>query len=109
MTNFEFRYASNPKDAAKLVAGFETKPPENGTNTCSSEIGAVGWIVCPVMTFMAKINSGFFQFISDNFLKVNLGLFNTESGTYIAWTSFRNYANIAFVIVFLVIIYSFLR
>ena len=102
-------WAVNNKDAAaKLLqaSAVSGSPAEKGTNTCSSEIGAIGWIVCPVMTFMAKINDGFFKFISDHFLSINVNLFNDKSGTFTAWTVFRNYANIAFVMVFLVIIYS---
>ena len=76
------------------------------TTTCSSSIGGVGWIVCPVMKFLGTVNDGMFSFLGSSFLQIHPKLFDTNSGTYVAWGIFRNYANVAFVIVFMVIIYS---
>jgi hypothetical protein len=102
-------WAARNVDLAKKIsqsANINVAAETKGTNTCSPEIGAIGWIVCPVMNFMAKINDGFFTFVAEKFLAVRVELFNDKSGTFIAWTVFRNYANVAFVLVFLVIIYS---
>lgn len=88
-------------DAIKKQAAAQQ---EKATNTCT--IDGIGWLVCPVMSFLATLNDGMFDFLAKNFLSLNIGLFDTNSGTFEAWKVFRSYANIAFVIVFLVIIYS---
>lgn len=79
---------------------------EPGCETTSScLVEGVGWIVCPVTNFLAGISDGAFGVIS-NFLQINVKFLDTNSGTYTAWTAFRNIANILFVIVFLFIIFS---
>lgn len=91
----------------------DTTPPEtqlpgstNGSATTSScVIEGIGWIVCPITNFLSGVADSSFAVIS-NFLQVNVKLFDSNSGTYTAWTSFRNIANVAFVIVFLIIIFS---
>ena len=74
----------------------------NGKSTCQVE--GIGWIVCPVMNFMAKIVDSAYDVVS-NMLTVNA--FTTQdSDLESTWSAFRNVANIAFVIAFLIIIYS---
>lgn len=73
--------------------------------TCSPDIGAVGWMVCPVMGYLSKIADGSYGFISEHFLSFDSQLL-TSDDTKAAWSSFRNIANILFVVAFLIIIYS---
>lgn len=81
----------------------ETDPTTPGTTKCNVE--GVGWMVCPVLSFIGKMNDLAYGFISDTFLNFEPSLL-TDSGTMAAWNSFRNIANIFFVIFFLIIIYS---
>jgi len=76
----------------------------NNKITCG--IQGLGWIVCPVMSFMSDLLASAFDGIASNFLQTDIGLYDTGSGTYAAWGIFRTFANIAFVIVFLIIIFS---
>lgn len=78
-------------------------PDAEESSTCVIE--GIGWAVCPITNFLAGITDASFSVIK-NFLVVRPELFNTESGTYSAWSAFRNIANVAFVIVFLIIIFS---
>ncbi len=78
---------------------------ETGENASNCVVEGVGWIVCPITNFLAGIADASFGVIS-NFLVVNVKLLDTNSGTYSAWSAFRNIANVAFVIVFLIIIFS---
>lgn len=72
--------------------------------TCVIE--AVGWIVCPVMNFTAGIVDAAYSFVTA-LLKVQpLLTTGGTAGIYNAWVVMRNIANIAFVIVFLFIIFS---
>lgn len=75
------------------------------TSTSSCTISGVGWIVCPILTFVAGINDTVYNQI-DNFLEVDSGLLSSGSGTEQGWGVMRNFANVGFVIAFLVIIFS---
>lgn len=77
--------------------------PAEGTTSCIIE--GVGWIVCPMMNFLADIGDAAYGVI-ENFLAVNTEIMDTSSGTYSAWRTFRDIANVAFVLVFIIIIYS---
>ena len=79
--------------------------PDDGT---SCAIDGIGWIVCPVINFLAGIADTAYAFISDRFLKIDAELFNTSEprSAYPAWSAVRNIANIAFVIAFIIIVYS---
>lgn len=79
--------------------------PDEAQATCNIE--GIGWIVCPVMTWIAKLNDAMFEFIS-GFLAVPPEIFGTDptKSLYGAWNMFRSWANVAFVVVFLIIIYS---
>ncbi|MBP7774972.1 MAG: hypothetical protein KA069_00035 [Candidatus Saccharimonas sp.] len=88
------KYASDP-NAAGSTSG--SKP------TCV--IKSIGWLVCPIMNFMATVNDGAQNYISMA-LVVDQKVTDQSSGTYTAWQQFRNYANAAFVLAFLIIIFS---
>lgn len=77
---------------------------EDSKSTCA--IDGIGWIVCPVMTFVSSLNDTMYGFIA-SMLVVETGLFDTsDTGPYVAWQQFQGIANVLFVVVFLVIIYS---
>lgn len=70
--------------------------------TCS--IDGVGWIICPAFNFLAKANDVAFGFLK-SLLAIQPKLI-TDPATQGAWSTFRDLANIAFVVAFLVIVYS---
>lgn len=70
----------------------------------SCAIDGIGWIICPVMNFLAEANEKAFGFLQ-TLLSIPPSL-TTDPATVTAWSRFRDLANIAFVIAFLVIIYS---
>lgn len=101
--------------AAGVTRSSQNNQADPGKTTCA--IDGIGWIVCPVMTFLSKVTDAAYGFLADNFLTVDTSLVSTTtsqstssnpipSPIYLAWQTFRNLANIAFVIVFLIIIYS---
>lgn len=78
---------------------------DGGTKeTTSCAVEGVGWIVCPVLNFMADLNETAFGLIS-KLLIVEPKLLQ-DKDTDVAWRSFRDIANALFVIAFLIIIYS---
>ncbi|MFZ1801417.1 MAG: hypothetical protein WAW62_01515 [Candidatus Saccharimonas aalborgensis] len=94
--------------ACKYGQKYASDPnASGGTNgskpTCV--IKSIGWLVCPIMNFMATVNDGAQNYISMA-LVVDQKVTDQSSGTYEAWQQFRNYANAAFVLAFLIIIFS---
>jgi len=84
-------------------------PPGDGTAGGQSEcqLGKMGWMLCPLIEGMDAMLGGLYGIIENNFLQINVEFYNMdEDGTYGAWQVFRNIANIVFVILFLIIIFS---
>jgi len=99
--------APDPVDPATGVAGDETDCTGEeceAVSTCA--IDGIGWLVCPVVNFLAGMADGAFQFIADNLLRTDVNILEQGGATYGAWAVMRNLANVAFVIVFLIIIFS---
>lgn len=72
--------------------------------TCAVE--KIGWIICPIFEGSARAADRAFVFLAEWFLEVPPELFNNQSKTKDAWEQARNLANVAFVIAFLILIYS---
>ena len=77
----------------------------DGEDTTSCAIEGVGWIVCPIAGFIGGLNDGLWA-ILHGFLEIQPRMFNPEGDTYRIWSSVRNIGNVAFIIVFLIIVYS---
>lgn len=73
---------------------------------CIEAAGALGWILCPVLDMASEATSELYSYIEDNFLWVGSDVMGTGTPTHEAWKNFRNYANIAFIIMFLIVILS---
>lgn len=73
--------------------------------TCTSQIGAVGWIICPTTGLLAKGIDALYGVI-ENLLSVKPLEMGRNSPVYQVWAYMRNLANICFIIFLLVIIYS---
>jgi hypothetical protein len=87
--------------------GGSTSSADNPDATASScVIEGVGWIVCPVLSFMGGIVDGAYNFVSGLLVVQPLVTTGQNQGAYLAWAVMRNIANVAFVIAFLIIIFS---
>jgi len=88
-----------------VLSDFITKyATAKGTvSTCA--VDGVGWIVCPIINFMTAVNDTSYKLIS-NLLVTDTSTVSTSGNTYTAWQTMRNFANVGFVIFFLVIIFS---
>ncbi len=76
-------------------------------NTCDGSITkGMGWVMCPLSNWIADAIDGIYKIVS-NFLEVRT-LVSRDTGVYQLWDLVRNLANICFIIIFLVIIYSHL-
>lgn len=92
--------------SAKIEAPEEEEGGEP-KNSCGID-GGLGWLICPVMTFVANINDAAYGAIS-GFLDIKpaiLGDNSNTSGAKQGWNFFRNIANAIFAVIFLWIIFS---
>ena len=91
--------------SAKIEAPAEGDGEEE-KNSCG--IDGIGWLVCPVMNFVASLNDAAYSAIS-GFLDIKpaiLGDNSNTSGAKQGWDFFRNIANAIFAVIFLWIIFS---
>ena len=73
--------------------------------TCTSQIGAIGWLICPTTGLLAKGIDALYSLIQ-GLLDVKPLEMKGDSPIYQVWSYMRNIANICFIIFLLVIIYS---
>lgn len=101
----------DPTDAEAIKrAGEEAAEADRieKEKTCYDSAGASNWIACPIIDNGTSASERMYAFI-EGMLQVNTLLFTTNdgaNGTFDAWGSFRNFANIAFIIVFVVVVLS---
>ena len=81
----------------------ESEATENAT--CYSQVGGLGWLLCPTMAFLSKGIDTIYGVIED-FLVVEPISMENDSPVHVIWLYIRNITNVVFVIFFLFIIYS---
>ncbi len=96
--------AAHPNEAGTATTGDEAADNEDASKT-SCKIDGIGWLICPVVRFIGKVVDGSYVAVA-TLLKTPAVNTDTSQGMYLAWSLMRNIANVAFVIAFLVIIYS---
>lgn len=105
---------TNPDEISACKQGQSAKieAPEEGDgggeeekNSCG--IDGIGWLVCPVMNFVANINDAAYSAIS-GFLDIKPAILSdgNNPGAKQGWEFFRNIANAIFAVIFLWIIFS---
>lgn len=110
------KYPNQPEkiNACKQGQSAEIKTPSEGDgggeeeekNSCG--IDGMGWLICPLMTFMGGIADASYSVISQ-FLNIRPAIFDEGSdavGAKQAWSFFRDIANVIFVLLFLWVIFS---
>ena len=73
--------------------------------TSSCEIEGIGWIICPITTFLARGTDWLFNVLTV-LMEVPPVLTDTDAPLFRIWNTMLFIANLAFVIAFLIIIYS---
>lgn len=95
---------SNP--TGKADVSLTTKSESEAAASPSSCVyEGIGWIICPVTDFLATAMDWVFHLLS-SFLTVRPLEGGDKNPLFRAWSVMRDIANLAFVIAFLVIIYS---
>jgi hypothetical protein len=93
--------APNGDQAGTGIEEDESVAEEN----VSCTVEGIGWVICPVVTFLAAVADGAYAGVEVLLVVPPLST-DTSSGTFSAWAAMRDIANIAFVIVFLIIVFS---
>lgn len=110
----EFSKVIDTSTVAPDISGPTTPTePDNGSGDVGSDLGScftsaasLGWIICPVTQMAGNAVQNIYKDIKESYLEVKPDFVSTESGTYYGWEKFRDFANIAFAIVLLIIILS---
>lgn len=107
-----------PPGAESESGANGTTPGENGDSTdpgssdptCFDGGGALGWILCPTIEALGDVVAKVYDSIIQPFLKIDIHLFDRNdvggANTYKAWQSFQAIANIVFIILFILVIFS---
>jgi hypothetical protein len=101
-------YAAQIKTPDPTSPGSSFQNTTNNTSTpgvSTCKVDGIGWIICPVVNFLAKGVDAAYGVVS-TLLTVQPLVSSAGDGIYSAWSIMRNFANVAFVIVFLIIIFS---
>jgi len=96
--------SNNANVSDECVLDEDNKCVDDSEEKSSCAVDGIGWIICPVMNFIGDLNDKAYGFLSNSFLQVDPDLLGDD--TEAAWKSFRDIANVLFVIAFLIIIYS---
>lgn len=89
-----------------LVAAPPQTHAASAGSVSSCSYDNMGWVICPVLRATAQAADYGFTFISQNFLKIEVTFYNTQSGAAQAGAIIRTLANALFVVAFLIIVYS---
>jgi len=99
-------YGQNTATGGAADVSPPVEDPDNPTEdktTCA--LPGIGWILCPILETMARVADGIYSFLAE-FLEVPPVANDTNSDLFKVWSIMRNFANVAFVIAFLIIIFS---
>ncbi|MDO4747012.1 MAG: MFS transporter [Candidatus Saccharibacteria bacterium] len=109
----EKSYDGLSEDIYSDIAKDEEEEDDGGGDTeeptCANSGGAqkLGWIVCSIMEWLGTAAQDAYEDFVEPSLRVEPQLFSGgNEGVRTAWETFRNIANIAFIILFLVVIFS---
>ena len=80
-----------------------------GTVQESCAVDGVGWLICPIGTFLSKVTDGAYTAAKQLLFFEVTNPFSTDpklNPIYALWSAVRNVANVAFVIAFFAVIFS---
>lgn len=102
--------SDDTKSCTDLITKGDLEGAKKDPNAKKSDcvIQGIGWLICPVAIFLSKVVDAAYLFVS-SLLTVQPLITNTgdpKNTIYQAWSVMRNFANAAFVIAFLFIIFS---
>lgn len=107
-TYVEYDYNASTKQLTNAsgtkTISVDASTANTGATACA--IDGIGYIVCPVMNFLSWGMDSVFNLLAGFMAVQPLETGNTQGSLYSAWNIMRGIANVAFIIVFMIIIYS---
>ena len=85
---------------------IEVKQDSNPSESECDVRGGTGWFICPISNGIASGIDEVYTWISDLMTTPAIDSSNNSSGVKVAWDIMRNIANAAFIVAFLIVIYS---
>ena len=82
-----------------------TESEEENANTCYDQMGALGWLICPLSSVVSGAVDTIYDLIED-VLIINPISNNPDSPVYIVWDYLRRITNVIFIIMLLIAILS---
>ncbi|MBR6505958.1 hypothetical protein IKT18_03975 [Candidatus Saccharibacteria bacterium] len=76
------------------------------SNACYTGSGPIGWLICPIVKMIAGIGEWAWDYIEQSFMIIPTEFFTDGGGIWQAWDVIRNIANVLFIVLFLVVIFS---
>lgn len=108
-TNGVYSSSTDPPKQISIAAtggtGTQSGDDKKDENQTSCGVPSVGWMLCGISRFFAGAMDKAYEWVN-NFLVVKPLSTDTSSGLYQAWNIARGFANLCFIVAFLVIIYS---
>lgn len=97
---------SQAEEKSEEKKSEEKKTEEKTENaSCYSQVGGLGWIVCPVAAFLSRAIDTIYDLIED-FLILEPISMDEKSPVFQIWVYARNITNIIFIIFLIAVIYS---
>lgn len=96
---------STPQQISINQQGEEGDNSDKEQTSCA--VNGIGYILCPIMGFISDGMDWVFEQIK-SFMRIDPLTTGSDSSLYKAWDLMRSFANIAFVVAFLIFIYSYL-
>lgn len=85
----------------------ESQDEDEYNPVCYANSGALGWVLCPIITMASGIGEGMWNQIEEYHMKIPAQkVFESGGGVETAWSAVRDIANIVFIILFLFVIFS---
>lgn len=98
---------SNPQAAYHTGALDSTIGNGSAANNSKCRVDGVGWIICPALNVMAAMVDSSYYLLDNSLLRVSPVIIgDTSNSLYKSWRLMRDFANVAFIFVFLIIILS---
>ena len=105
-------FAQRLVDEVQLPASLRPAEPdpikEEVDDETQCSLGMLGWILCPVFSFVASVNDQVFDILK-NWLVLapfQQGAGGSNASAYDVWSKLRNIVNSFFIVFFLILIYS---
>ena len=107
--NLSITELDDPAGSTTANTGDTTDESERAPD-CHTNAGALGWFLCPVIEASSNAVEKIYTGLIESYLSIDAVLFDTNSAggaaVHSVWGIFQGFANLAFTIVFLIVIFS---